>query len=104
MRGILRSLLSRIFGRPNTRQFLTSVDPYGVRAALDLISQDIGECKYILNCREAEALGDLLWSFGHGEEAEKVISAHSEYDECGDEHHTCDADCGGDGELFVLSA
>ncbi|WP_043470243.1 hypothetical protein [Kitasatospora sp. MBT66] len=100
MRNLTRSIVARLF-RKNHQQSGKAVVPdnsYGVRPALDLISRDIEGGDYILNCREAEALGSLLWSFGHGEMAEQVISAHSEYDECGDAHHICGSDCSEDDE------
>ncbi|MGW2539287.1 hypothetical protein ACWC5I_00045 [Kitasatospora sp. NPDC001574] len=104
MRNLTRSIIARLLRRSRQQSGKSAADKsYVVRTALELISRDIEEDGYIVTCDEAEALGVLLWSFGHGEEAERLINAHAEYDRCGDAHHTCGVDCETDGS-FKLTA
>ncbi|MFF1908594.1 hypothetical protein [Kitasatospora sp. NPDC058218] len=57
----------------------------------------VGYYDCTLTCSEAESMADLFRAFGYENTADDIIASHSESDECGDSHHSCD-DCTSDDE------
>ncbi|MET8702765.1 hypothetical protein ABZW10_28480 [Kitasatospora sp. NPDC004723] len=116
MKGtIMRNLVRRFLARRGyvKTTSITAITSEQLRAAeafveswtdSGLASSLIHDYTRTLDCSEAETYAGVFRAFGYHALAEDIILDHTEYDECGDDHHICDGDCEDDSETFVLSA